>query len=319
MISSHLLVMLGSLNADISVNVETFPEPGETITGGDSSLRPGGKSANQAVCASLLGANVAIFGTVGMDSNGDMLLENLRQAGVDVNGIARTYLAPTGTAMITVDRNAENTIVVSPGANAHTTETLVSANATILRAARVVCLALEVPVSTVLAAARLAHAGGATTILNLSPFEQIGPELIRLADILLLNEGELESLLGFPYHPDTAEQVLAALSHLGASQTIVTLGSAGAVIFDSNATDPTTPITHVPAPSVAAVDTIGCGDAFTGALATEIAAGQSTARAAKKATHVAAVAATRHGAQSSYPTWQELQPFLNGNRQTEKC
>ena len=316
--TSQLLVMLGSLNADISVNVDTFPGPGETIAGGDGSLRPGGKSANQAVCAARLGANVAMIGTVGMDSHGDMFLESLQHAGVGKTGIARTALAPTGTAMITVDRNADNTIVVSPGANAHTTEAIVSANSALLREASVVCLALEVPTSTVLAAARLAQKGGATTILNLSPFEQVGSELIGLADILLLNEGELESLLGFPYNPGNAEQVLAALSGLGASQTIVTLGSAGAVIFDSKATDPTSRIEYVPAPSVAAVDTIGCGDAFTGALATEIAAGQSTARAAKKATRVAAVAATRHGAQSSYPTWQELQPFLNGTRQTEK-
>lgn len=317
MTSSQLLVMVGSLNADLSVSVEQFPAPGETITGGNSSLRPGGKSANQAVCAARLGANVAMLGTVGIDSHGDMLLESLQQAGIDINGVARTALAPTGTAMITVDRKAENTIVVSPGANNHTNETLVSANSALIHGAGVVCLALEVPVSTVLAAARLARDGGATIILNLSPFEVVEPELIGLADILVINEGELESLLGFPYHPDIAEQVLAALSDLGASQTIVTLGSAGAVIFDSKGTDPSTPIAHMPAPSVAAVDTIGCGDAFTGALATEIAAGQSIARAAEKATQVAAVAATRHGAQSSYPTWQELQPVLNGNRQTE--
>jgi ribokinase len=280
------IAIVGSLNADLVVRTERFPKPGETLHGSDLAILPGGKSANQAVAAGRLGGDVVMVGAVGADGNGALLLDSVRGAGVDVSAVSVRDDAPTGTAVITVDGQGENTIVISAGANGRLTVDDVAA-ADALDDAAVLGLCLEVSVDVVLAAARRVHAAGGTVLTNLSPFGPVPAELLRLTDVLLVNEHEA-----------------AQLGEHGVDRVIVTAGGAGCTVHDGSS-----PAEHVPAPTVEAVDTTGCGDAFMGAVALRLAAGDALVDAAQFAVRVGAFAATRHGAQASYPTATELAAF----------
>lgn len=292
------VLVVGSLNADLVVRTERLPGPGRTVTGSALRVLPGGKSANQAVAAALLGADVTLIGAVGADGHGDLLLAAAAGRGVDVSGVRRAEEA-TGTAVITVDGAGENTIVVSPGANGTLAPQDVPDEA-IARTA-VVVMALEVPMVTVTAVARRATAAGATVLLNPSPWVPLPPELLVAVDILVLNEHEMAALVP-GVEPGRWPQARAALTAAGVGAGVVTLGAAGAVVLGEE------PVT-VPAVPVRAVDTTGCGDAFTGALAAALARGESLEEAARAGALAGAFAATRSGAQTSYATAAELAAF----------
>ncbi|MEN0104228.1 MAG: ribokinase [Curtobacterium sp.] len=282
----NTIVVVGSLNADLVVRTERFPKPGETLHGSDLAILPGGKSANQAVAAGRLGGTVRMIGAVGDDGNGALLRDSVAAAGVDTTHVAVREGVATGTAVITVDAQGENTIVISGGANATLTPDDVPADA--LDGATVLGLCLEVSIDVVLAAARAAHEAGVTVLTNLSPFGDVPRELLDLTDVLLVNEHEAE-LLG---------------DH-GVARSIVTRGGDGSIVHDGDAA----PV-EVPAIPVEAVDTTGCGDAFMGAVALRLAAGDDLAEAARFAAAVGAYAATGAGAQASYPTTEQLEAFL---------
>lgn len=297
------IVVVGSLNADLVVQVPRLPGPGETVGGSELTVLPGGKGANQAAAAGRLGGDVALLGLVGDDPHGRLLLDAAESAGVDTRAVTRLPGVATGTAVIAVDAAGENTIIVSPGANGHLDPAHLDAG--LLGAAGVLCLCLEVPQQTVLAAARLARGSGAAVVLNLSPSAPVPAELLALTDVLLVNDHEAADLLG----PDVVAAgwpaVGEALAVRGVTRAVVTLGPRGAVVLEPSAAG-THRVVEVPAVPVEAVDTTGCGDAFTGALATRLAAGASLVDAARFAAQVGAVAATRRGAQSSYPTLAEV-------------
>jgi len=280
------IVVVGSLNADLVVRTERFPKPGETLQGSDLAILPGGKSANQAVAAGRLGGTVRMIGAVGDDGNGTLLRESVASAGVDTTHVAVRQGVATGTAVITVDAAGENTIVISGGANATLTPEDVPADA--LDDAGVLGLCLEVSIDVVLAAARAGRAAGATVLTNLSPFGAVPQELLDLTDVLLVNEHEA-----------------AELGDHGVARSIVTRGGAGCTVHDGDA-DPV----DVDAVRVDPVDTTGCGDAFMGAVALRLDAGDSLVDAARFAVGVGAYAATKPGAQASYPTRAELESFL---------
>ncbi|OIH92571.1 ribokinase [Curtobacterium sp. MCBA15_001] len=282
----NTIVVVGSLNADLVVRTERFPKPGETLHGSDLQTLPGGKSANQAVAAGRLGGTVRMIGAVGDDGNGALLRDSVAAAGADTTHVAVRQGTATGTAVITVDGHGENTIVISGGANATLTPDDVPADA--FADAAVLGLCLEVSIDVVLAAARAAHEAGVTVLTNLSPFGDVPRELLDLTDVLLVNEHEAE-LLG---------------DH-GVARVVVTRGSAGSVVHDGDAA----PV-EVPAIPVEAVDTTGCGDAFMGAVALKLAAGDALVDAARFAAGVGAYAATGVGAQASYPTTDQLEAFL---------
>jgi len=282
----NTIVVVGSLNADLVVRTERFPKPGETLHGSDLAILPGGKSANQAVAAGRLGGTVRMIGAVGDDGNGALLRDSVAAAGVDTTHVAVREGVATGTAVITVDAHGENTIVISGGANATLTPDDVPADA--FDGAAVLGLCLEVSIDVVLAAARAAHEAGVTVLTNLSPFGDVPRELLDLTDVLLVNEHEAE-LLG---------------DH-GVARSIVTRGGDGSIVHDGDAA----PV-EVPAIPVEAVDTTGCGDAFMGAVALRLAAGEDLAAAARFAAGVGAYAATGAGAQASYPTTEQLEAFL---------
>ncbi|WP_426737877.1 ribokinase [Plantibacter sp. 2H11-2] len=302
---SPRIVVVGSLNADLVVRTARFPQPGETLTGSELAVIPGGKGANQAVAAGRLGGDVTMVGAVGDDAHGSLLLESLSSSGVDVTRIARRDDVATGTAVITVDDAGENTIIVSPGANGTLTPDRIGEAWTALDGAGVVCLCLEVPIDTVLETARRGASAGALVLLNLSPYGPVPEELLQATGVLLVNEHEAADLAGVDPEEAGWEATATALRSHGIRRAVVTTGAAGSVVIDGEA-DPTS----VPSPTVDAVDTTGCGDAFMGALALRLAAGDELVDAARFASTVGSYAATGAGAQASYPDQEQLAAFL---------
>jgi ribokinase len=295
------VVVVGSLNLDLFFQAPRLPRPGETLTGSDFSVDQGGKGANQAVAARRVGARVAMVGRVGVDANGERLVDALVREGIDCGAIGREPGRPTGVAAITVATGGENSIVVVPGANHSLTPAHVEAATGLLGAARIVVVQLEVPLDAVAAALALAGAAGAQTLLNAAPAVALPDELLASLDWLVVNEGEAASLLGAPVD-DLSQAVAAgeALRARGPKHVLVTLGGAGLVHADAHGT------THLAAPTVTAVDTTGAGDTFVGALAAALAQGLAPDAALRWGQAAAALAVTRRGTQSAMPTRADI-------------
>jgi ribokinase len=305
------IVVVGSLNADLTIYTERLPNPGETLHGEGFAVNPGGKSANQAVAAGRLGGNVALIGAVGEDSNGDMLLASVAGAGVDVSRVRRTVDAETGVAVITVDAQGENTIIYSAGANGTVAPADIAAAQDAFDGAAVVCLCLEAGLETVEAAAKAGHDAGATVLLNLSPYAPVPQSLAELSDVLLVNAHEASLFLGGADMPGAGaepaewEPVRLKFAEHGLERAVVTLGAHGSVVLDSQASEGNR-ITRIAPTKVIAVDTTGAGDAFTGSLAARLAAGEALAEAAAFASVAAALATTKKGTQAAYPRLEEV-------------
>ncbi|MGW3773603.1 ribokinase [Actinomadura verrucosospora] len=291
------VAVVGSLNADLVVGVERRPAPGETVLGSDLATHPGGKGANQAVAAARLGGRAAIVGRVGDDGHGALLRDALAAAGVDLAHLAATPGVPTGVALITVGPDGDNSIIVSPGANARLGPADVEAARALIESAPVVSLQMEVPLPAVEAAAGLAARAGRRVVLNLSPSAPVPDGLLALCDPLVVNEHEAAFLLGGAGDPG---RMAAALAGSGPRSVAVTVGADGVVVADGQGTS------AVPSPRSEAVDTTGAGDAFTAALCLRLARGDSLREAARYAARVGAAAVRRPGAQSSFPTPDEV-------------
>ncbi|WP_432101926.1 ribokinase [Streptomyces sp. bgisy091] len=296
--SRYDLLVVGSANADLVVGVERRPGPGETVLGSDLVVHPGGKGANQAVAAARLGARTALLARVGDDAHGRLLRASQQEAGVDTRGVLAGG-APTGVALITVDPSGDNSIVVSPGANAHLTPQDIRAAAALFASARVVSVQLEIPLETVAETAR-AVLPGTRLVLNPSPPAPLPEEVLAACDPLVVNEHEARSILG-EGAGSTPEAWARQLVALGPRSVVITLGAQGALVCDTRGGEAVT----VASPRVDAVDTTGAGDAFTAALAWRLGLGDDLATAAGFAVRVGAAAVTRQGAQASFPTREE--------------
>ncbi|MFB4309268.1 ribokinase [Actinomadura sp. GTD37] len=299
MIEQWEVVVVGSVNADLVVGVDRRPAPGETVLGSDLVVHPGGKGANQAVAAARLGGRAGIVGRVGDDGYGELLRGALAADGVDLAHLATTPGVPTGVALITVGPDGDNSIIVSPGANARLGAADVAAARAMIAGASVVSFQLEVPLPAVEAAARAAAEAGGRVVLNLSPPAPVPDGLLALCDPLVVNEHEAAFLLDGAVDDD-AGALAAALARSGPRSVVVTLGADGVVVADGDG------VTAIPSPKADAVDTTGAGDAFTAALCLRLARGDALRDAARYATRVGAAAVTRRGAQSSYPGPDEL-------------
>ncbi|WP_155058818.1 ribokinase [Streptomyces blattellae] len=293
------LLVVGSANADLVVGVERRPAAGETVLGSDLTVHPGGKGANQAVAAARLGARTALLARVGDDANGRMLLDSQRAAGVDTVGVLVGGV-PTGVALITVDPSGDNSIVVSPGANARLTPPDVRVAASLFQASRVVSTQLEIPLETVMEVVRNL-ADGSRFVLNPSPPRPLPSELLAACDPLIVNEHEAKVILGESAVGDAPEGWARILLAKGPRSVVVTLGADGALVATAEG------VTRIPSVKVDAVDTTGAGDAFTAALAWQLGAGASLTEAAAYAARVGAAAVTKPGAQESFPTAAEVE------------
>jgi ribokinase len=295
------IVVVGSLNLDIVVPVPHHPRPGETVLGQDHRSTPGGKGANQAVAAARLGRSVAMVGRVGDDGAGRTLRAALESEGVDVTHTRVTASTPSGIAMISVDPKGENVIVVSPGANARLTPADVDAAGDVIEKGDVVLCQLEVPLESVIAAARRARG---TVMLNPAPARTLPDELLEAVDVLVPNRGELAALThtsDLQDHDDAAE---LAGRIAGPSVVAVTLGAEGALLLEDGKA------THVGGLDVAVVDTTGAGDSFCGALADAVVRGASNLDGVRWAVAAAALATTKEGAQTGMPRAAEVQSAL---------
>jgi ribokinase len=313
------LTVLGSLNMDISVTVPSLPVPGATVLGGAAAFAPGGKGANQAVAAARLGAgaglSVRMVGCVGDDDFGRTLRAALRAEGVDDSAVRTVAGVPTGIAMITVDQAGENTIAVAPGANREVGEAEVAAAREVTvapagvaapeSAAQVLVISAEVPVPAIRAALGAGLVAGAPAIvrvLNLAPAPPEGAELVAAQpDWLVVNESEAAAVLARPVAGlADAARAAADLVAAGARNAVVTAGAAGAAYRGPRDTGPAQ--LTVPGFMVQAVDTVGAGDTFVGALAVALAAGVRPVDAVTAAAAAGAAAATRAGTQSGMPS-----------------
>ncbi len=299
-----LVTIVGSANQDLVARVDVLPGPGQTVLGHDLLIVPGGKGLNQAVAAARAAARTAFVGMVGDDSAGAHLRGVLDDEGVDIRGLA-TVGALTGRALIAVANDGGNHIVVVPGANWVVSADHVDRHRDRIRTASVVLCQLEIPLEAVARALALAREGGALTVLNAAPPQVLGADLLGLVDVLVVNEHEAAVLASSAVESvANAEAAGQALRGLGCGSVIVTLGAAGAVLVGAADT------VHQPAFKVVAVDTTGCGDAFTGALAARLAAGDELTTALHWAAAAGAVAATALGAVPSIPMEADVERLL---------
>jgi ribokinase len=282
------VLVVGSANLDLVARASRIPGPGETVGGHAYAEHPGGKGLNQAVAAARAGARTALIGAVGTDTAGDLLLGVMAEAGIDARAVARHAEVPTGRALIVVDDRAENAIVVVPGANAEV-------RVDTLPPASVVLLQFEVPMPTVVRAAQLARAAGATVVVNPAPAAELPDELVAAADVIVPNEHEVERAGGVP-----------SLLRRGAGAVVVTRGAAGAEVVTAEGT------VHQPAFPVEPVDTTAAGDTFCGALCARLAAGDPLTTAVRWAAAAAAITTTRPGAVPSIPHRTEIETRLAG-------
>jgi ribokinase len=296
------VTVLGSLNMDISVTVPRLPGPGATVVGSAARFSPGGKGANQAVAAARLGADVRMVGCVGDDDFGRQLLAARRAEGVNTDALRVAPRAPTGLAMIAVDAHGENLIIVAPGANHQVGPPDVAAAGAADR--DILVVSAEIPAPAIIQA--LAQPGPA--ILNLAPAPQnaaafvaaVGPGL----DWLVVNESEAAAVLGRPVDgPADAALAAAELVGQGPRHAVVTVGAHGAAL--ASADGQVSPVT-IEGFRVPAVDTVGAGDTFVGALAVALAAGVPAPQAIKAAAAAGAAAVTRPGAQTAMPGPAEI-------------
>jgi ribokinase len=295
------VVVIGSINTDFVCRTARLPRPGETVLGSDLSVNPGGKGANQAVAAARLGARVHMVGRVGDDAAGRRLRKGLRESGVDVRHVAVTPGVCSGCAIIVVDRDGQNTIVVSPGANARVWPADVDAALPLIRSAAVVVMQLEIPPATVRHALTVCRRLGVPTILDPAPVPPKGlSRPFYGATILTPNQPEAALLMGQSTRRSGRvggpKRVARALLGRGASTVVLKLGARGSMLVGK-----TGEVLRAPAMRVRVVDSTAAGDAFTGALAVAMSEGLPRAEALRFANAAGALCCTRLGAQPALP------------------
>jgi ribokinase len=301
------LVVVGSLNADFVIGVDRFPLPGETLVARHFNVFPGGKGANQAYGAAKLGARVSMIGQVGADAHAAWLKQNLASVGVNVTQVFSDDAVSSGLATITIDAQGQNQIIIVPGANGTFHPDRLERSRAAIVAAGQVLLQLEVPLTTVLAAARMASQAGARVILDPAPARELPDELLGLVDYLTPNETELGILTGAPAASYSRPEAVALARQLllrGAKKVIVKMGDQGALLLGAQQEQ------FWPALAVKAVDTTAAGDAFNAAFAAALGGGQSERDAGHYATAAAACSVQRPGAQPSMPTHAEVLALL---------
>lgn len=295
------ILVIGSSNTDMVIKTEKLPSPGETILGGTFLLNPGGKGANQAVAATRLGGKVTFVGKRGNDLFGNQTVGLLMREGIDTEFFIKDPELPSGVALITVDSNGENMIVVAPGANANLQPEDLPEEIFDSSRYAILLIQLEIPITTVEYAIKKAKEKGIKAILNPAPAQPLSDEILKNVWALTPNEVEAEALTGVSISDTkTCSRAAAVLRNKGVRNVIVTLGEGGAFVSSDSYSGP------IPGIKVDAVDTTAAGDVFNGALAVALAEGKELPEAVKFANKAASISVTRLGAQASAPFRHEL-------------
>jgi ribokinase len=303
------IVVIGSSNIDLVAKAPKIPVVGETLTGSDFFMTPGGKGANQAVAAAKLGGNVIFVARLGKDLFAEKSLQNFKSVNINTKHIAQLEGVPSGVAIIAIDDYGKNIIIVVPGANGKLLPADVEKASEDIAMAGVVVCQLEIPIETVEKAAQIAAQNKVPFILDPAPARPLSDKLLGMVEIIKPNEVEAQTITGIKV-VDIASASKAAdwLLAKGVKTAIITLGDKGALIATKNSKE------TIERLKVKAVDSTAAGDAFTGALAFGLANGKSLKEAAVYANAVAAISVTRYGAQASMPTKQEVDAFLAANK-----
>lgn len=300
------LVVLGSVNADHVLQVPRFPRPGETLHGRNYQVIPGGKGANQAVAAARLNADIGFIACVGDDAFGLDIRDHFAHDGMNIEHVSVETQCPTGIAIIQVSDEGENTICISPEANAHLDEQRVSSYQQSIQQADYLLTQLETPLEGVIKAAKIAKQANTQVILNPAPARELPRELLGYIDMITPNETEAEALTGIAVTDESsAAQAASALHNLGIKVVMITLGARGVWVSENN---------HdrlIAGFRVDAVDTTAAGDTFNGALVTALLEKMPLETAIRFAHAAAAISVTRFGAQTSIPHRHEVDEFLH--------
>lgn len=295
------IVIIGSANTDLIVQADRIPKPGETVLGGEFRMVSGGKGANQAVTVARLGGDACFVARVGNDLFGDELMARYAAERMDTSHIIRDPSAATGIALVSVDAQAENCIVVAPGANGCLSKADIDRVLPVLAGAGYLLIQFEIPLDVVEYAIKTAAAAGLKVILNPAPAALLDESFFKYIYAITPNETECALMTGIEIRSDADVSAAAdILLRKGVGNVIITCGSRGAMIHSKGFTD------RIPACKVDAVDTTAAGDVFNGALTVALAEGKTLSEAARFATCAAAVSVTRLGAQSSIPTRSEV-------------
>jgi len=301
------IVVFGSINMDLVVRSPRLPVSGETIIGHDFYTAPGGKGANQAVACARLGATTCMVGRVGNDVFADALLDSLKSNQVVINAVLVDQDHPSGIALIAVDDASENMIIVVPGANGAVGEEDLTRLSCCLDDAKVLLLQLEIPIESVVAAARLAKEREIKVVIDPAPAQKLPPELYHYCDVLTPNEIEAGLLVGFPVRDeDAAISAAKTLVGRGAKQVIIKMGSKGAYWFDGEKGE------FFSTYQVEAVDTVAAGDAFNGGLAVGLAEDLPMEEAMLWGMAAGALSTTKRGAQPSMPDRVSVEKMIIG-------
>ncbi len=303
------VLVIGSLNMDMTVKVEELPKLGETIFGNDFYESCGGKGANQAVAVSKLGMKTEMIGMVGKDSQGEKLIQNLNKYGIISDNVIKSDEL-TGRAIITVDKKGDNNIIVIPGSNFKITKEHIQAKQDVIASSDVVILQNEIPSETVEFSLLKAKELGKITIFNPAPARKLSGEVFKNTDYLILNETEMEEIFEIKFNDEEyTEKISSKKKEYGIKNIILTLGDKGSILFseDNN-------IKKYGVYKVKAVDTTAAGDSFIGAFTMKICEIGNPDEAIKYATAVSAIVVTRQGAQDSIPTREEIEKFIEENK-----
>ena len=298
------IIVIGSSNTDMVIKTKRIPAPGETVLGGTFFMNAGGKGANQAVAAARLGGTVSLVCKTGGDIFGQEAIAGFKKENITTDLIFTDATKPSGIALITVDENAENCIVVAPGANASLSVGDIGEIEDFIIRAEIILMQLEIPLKTVAYIAEFAAENEIAVILNPAPACELPDELLKNISIITPNENEAEKLTGITV-TDIRSAKLAArsLCDRGVETVIITLGAEGALLFDRGVA------THIPGYKVKPIDTTAAGDVFNGALAVAISEKKSLEEAIDFACKAAAISVTRLGAQASAPFTHEIGAF----------
>ena len=297
---SNRVVVIGSANIDLVSSVDSLPVPGETVLGNSFIKTPGGKGANQAVAASKLGGEVSFVGCIGSDQEGEILRSSLKNANVNCDFLISRPEVSTGNAMIGVDAEGNNSIIVNSGANSALTQEDIVAAKEIVESAQVVLMQLEISTKCLEVAVEMASG---IKILNPAPVVDISKKLLGKIDVLIPNRIELARLSNKESF-ENLDELEAAAKGLGIQTVIVTLGSAGALLVSDKQTE------LISSPAVESVDTTGAGDAFCGSMAESLSRGLSFLESVEYSVTAGALSTTTYGAQISMPTRSEVDSFL---------